>query len=1227
MRIVKYEVIKARVGALNAIRMMLGSTKVFPTTRDYSREYLTFEVLTPGTITVKTNGSIGSKTFQYRVNGGEWTSITSGSTSNSTVSLGTFVAKDKIELKGTNTTYATSKANYMNFQDLTDTGTGTHTLNTGSATYNICGNIMSMTAGDNFIDVDTIPAAWTFCSLFKLSAAVDASKLVLPASTLTANCYRALFSKANLEVAPEILPATTLANDCYWYMFEECLITKAPILPYTGSLVTDAYGHMFLGCTNLNYICCLATNISATKCTEEWVKNVAASGTFVKNADMSSWTTGVAGIPTGWTVQDYVPEDNTNYLKFRITQPGNIVWKAEDDSNTKTISYSINKGAWTSITSTTSGVVIPVEMGDIIRFKGDNTSYCDSSRHANTFDGTTAEFIVSGNIMSLLYENDIEDKTTLSTAHTFEKLFKNCRRLRFAGNLILPATTLSVDCYTAMFQGCSSLTVGPALPATTLTEGCYSYMFYGCSSLVQTPELPATTMTPGCYKHMFYDCVSLTTAPVLPALALDERCYSYMFSGCTGLTTAPELNATTLDEYCYEYMFSGCTGLTTAPELEASILVEGCYQGMFYNCSNLNSITCPAVDISATDCTTNWVYGVAATGVFGKDSTMTAWTTSANGVPTGWTVVDAGHDYALDYLTFKILTSGTIGWKAAADAAAKTIQYSINEGEWTSITSTTDGVTISVSAGDEVRFKGENTGYATSNSSYSGFGHVGTATYDVKGNIMSLLYGDNFIGQTTLSTNYTFCCLFDSAKVVSAKNLILPAMTMTAHCYRALFANLPTLTEAPAFPATTLADNCYRYTFNMDTSLVRAPELLVETLISNCYYGMFNGCTSLNYIKCLATNKSASDCTKLWVGNGVGEVGTFVKSPDITVSTWGVGANGIPTGWVVYDSDVLYDPEITCDGEVVTITCDSPGATIYYRLNETGSFSQYNIPFAIYEDTVVEAYSEFESNRSNTVIVTCHYIEHIYKFGDLKIAPGPLYYGADGYEIKDGWNYSSYNSVYGKAVGSTYFNFLELGELFEKTGFTTSDEDIENCLDPLDGWRLPTKSEWENIIGTTRAGSTVNGTASCHWVGIYLSDVVHAGASNPFGILIFPDGETINGDALVSIDTMDAAVKTTLTQVQLNTYLNQGCVFLPTSGEYYAPGTSWYNNGYSGYYGSSTQYNTSDCYECFFDDTDIQCYQDVKSGTYFSIRLVKDTSNGEETPFEASNKSINTWEI
>ena len=282
--------------------------------------------------------------------------------------------------------------------------------------------------------------------------------------------------------------------------------------------------------------------------------------------------------------------------------------------------------------------------------------------------------------------------TTLSV-RCYQEMFQGCTSLTTAPEL--PATTLAQTCYFSMFKGCTSLTTAPELPATTLASGCYSSMFSGCTAITSVPSnyLPVTTLAQSCYSGMFKDCRALTTAPELPATTLADycyremlkntrittlpelpattlaqSCYREMFTGCTAitsvpsnylpvttlanscyysmfqdcraLTTAPELPATTLTSECYSSMFNGCTSLTTAPELPATTLANYCYQSMFYGCRNINSITMLATDISATNCLFNWVNGVAATGTFTKAASATI-PTGLNGIPSGWTVVDA----------------------------------------------------------------------------------------------------------------------------------------------------------------------------------------------------------------------------------------------------------------------------------------------------------------------------------------------------------------------------------------------------------------------------------------------------------------------------------------------------------------------------------------------------------------------------------------------------------
>lgn len=63
---------------------------------------------------------------------------------------------------------------------------------------------------------------------------------------------------------------------------------------------------MFSGCSSLNYIKCLATDMSADLCTREWVIGVPSGGIFVKAAaaDWSVLTQAYYGIPALWSVQD-----------------------------------------------------------------------------------------------------------------------------------------------------------------------------------------------------------------------------------------------------------------------------------------------------------------------------------------------------------------------------------------------------------------------------------------------------------------------------------------------------------------------------------------------------------------------------------------------------------------------------------------------------------------------------------------------------------------------------------------------------------------------------------------------------------------------------------------------------------------------------------------------------------------------------------------------------------
>ena len=366
-----------------------------------------------------------------------------------------------------------------------------------------------------------------------------------------------------------------------------------------------------------------------------------------------------------------------DYLYFEAIESSTIGF-TKATGLTIDLKYKIDNGSWQDYSQE-----INITAGQKVYFKGDNEKISD----LNYFSGfsITGKVIVGGNIMSLLGFRDVlterafyylfsscvgiyqADKLKLpATAnYCYQGMFYGCTSLTTPPKL--PATTLDNHCYEGMFWGCTSLTTAPSLPATTLTQNCYWGMFWGCTSLTTAPELPATILAQNCYCSMFQDCTSLTTAPTLPATTLASYCYYGMFQECTSLVTPPTLPATTLASYCYNSMFRectslitaptlpatnlaqgcyvnmfrGCTSLTTAPELPALTLVSSCYNSMFYGCSNLSYIKALFTTTPSSSYTSNWVNGVAATGVFVK-SPEAAWdVTNVNGVPSGWTVKTA----------------------------------------------------------------------------------------------------------------------------------------------------------------------------------------------------------------------------------------------------------------------------------------------------------------------------------------------------------------------------------------------------------------------------------------------------------------------------------------------------------------------------------------------------------------------------------------------------------
>ena len=128
------------------------------------------------------------------------------------------------------------------------------------------------------------------------------------------------------------------------------------------------------------------------------------------------------------------------------------------------------------------------------------------------------------------------------------------------------------------------------------------------------------------------------------------------------------------------------------------------------------------------------------------------------------------YDYSKDYLTFIAKSAGTFAFNPISP---NKIYYSIDNGEtWLSSNTTTS---INVNTGDKVLWKGNMTspGSVGSPDRYGiGTFSQSTASFDIQGNILSLYYGDYFIGNKSAKA-YEFSNLFTNTKCINAKDLVL----------------------------------------------------------------------------------------------------------------------------------------------------------------------------------------------------------------------------------------------------------------------------------------------------------------------------------------------------------------------------------------------------------------------------------------------------------------------
>ena len=246
------------------------------------------------------------------------------------------------------------------------------------------------------------------------------------------------------------------------------------------------------------------------------------------------------------------------------------------------------------------------------------------------------------------------------------------------------------------------------------------------------------------------------------------------------------------------------------------------------------------------------------------------------------------HDYSQDYFTIESLEDGNeIGFTSVNTNpanAGSTYYYSTDDGvtwqQGVTSNSWASSSHITINANEKVLFKSL---VSINQTHYDKL--RGTKSYMCYGNIMSLAYGDNFIGQTTVSEDAQFRRLFYSeSNLMDVHNLVLPLTSATKQCFNSMFSGCSSIELSPVIPNATRPQ-----------STISSP--------SGVYDSMFNGCSNLNYVKSMVLDYGFfnTDFTD-WLNNTQSN-GTFIKP---SAASFGLSSSTyVPSSWTIVNIEDL----------------------------------------------------------------------------------------------------------------------------------------------------------------------------------------------------------------------------------------------------------------------------------------------------------------------------------
>ena len=215
----------------------------------------------------------------------------------------------------------------------------------------------------------------------------------------------------------------------------------------------------------------------------------------------------------------------------------------------------------------------------------------------------------------------------------------------------------------------------------------------------------------------------------------------------------------------------------------------------------------------------------------------------------------------------------------------------------------------------------------------------------------SLQSVNTILSPTTITGNSAYTEMFSSCtSLISAPRICAITDSSTEASMANMFKSCTSLVNPPIMDGlTTLKKNGCIYMFDGCSKLESAPYLPAATLNTSSYNYMFRNCSKLKYIKCLATNISASGCLYNWL-SGVASGGTFVKHPEM--ASWPRSASGIPSSWTVLEA------------VDITVTYENGNSGAYIKEQGTSEILHTFIDDEVYEGELSEnkIYEIYDSN-------------------------------------------------------------------------------------------------------------------------------------------------------------------------------------------------------------------------------------------------------------------------